>query len=167
MLAVLPQVDELKRLLPKYISERHKGMDAGHLADELGIPLKDVISYLIEEKELSDENIDLELFRVMVRKQKDIDLFLQKFFDISKEELDKMLLNPHNSISREVWENKQQRMLIPFVGSFGLFLLASQMPIQMILNVLGLLFTVLMAKLISEKRPESSRELVLGAFRSF
>lgn len=165
MLATIPHTEELKQFLPKYIANRDRGMDAGHLAEELNIALKDVISFLVEEEILVDEYIDLELFRVLIRKNPNVKSYLIRRFDISEEVLDRMLLTPDNPIVRGIWEKKQQIMLMPFINCFAWFFLATNAPVHLILEMLGIFTVILMAWSCTTERPDSSKDLILKALK--
>lgn len=165
MLSLHPRVKDLIKLLPEYQMQRDKGMDAGHLAEKLNMPLKDVISFLTEEDILVEGQVDLELFRVFVRKNPDAKTRLIENLGISTDVLDSLLLTSDETVVGTIWQKRQQTRLMPLFNGFMFFFFAAKLPFYLILLIMNGIVCLLIAQLYLSERPPSARDLVLKALK--
>ena len=111
----------LERILPEYIDKRYKGMNAGNVAEKLKIPLKDVISFLIEKNVLRDEQVDMEFARVILAKNPSLRESIVARIDLSYDKLDRALALRDEKILKEAMgksEISEIQILFPQIVVF-------------------------------------------------
>ena len=137
--------NKLKEILEEYRAKRLEGkMDAGQVADILGIALDEAILFLQSEKVLSRKNVDSELIRVMIRKKNQEDLYNQypKF--------GKLLINPENLIFKNEVYRKFKPSEKRFETLFGPFYIPALPSFSILSSFLHRQFPVMTALMIHD-----------------
>ena len=135
----------LEKLLPEYLAKRSKGMHAGNIADKLNLPLKDVISFLIEEDVLRDEQVDLELARVILAKNPQLKESIIERINLPYSRLDHALaIQDEETLKAAVGKSEIDEMYM-ILPQFVVFLGALQLPY----TIAVMLFTAIVALLLN------------------
>lgn len=155
---------KLQKMLATYKRNRIKGMNAAILAERVNLPLKDVVSFLIDSNELRGEQVDLELARVMLYKNSKLRNAIMMRNNVTYAELDYALATQDNALLRNVCNQsgiQQAYSLVPqFIIFAGLFSMPYEIAISICAILVGTLFTVAYQKL----KPISNAELVIKIF---
>ena len=156
----IADIQKLEEILPIYKKNRTKGMNAGHISDQTGIPLKDVISFLIEKKVLSGEQVDLELVRVMITRNPELKKAFTGKSGSSLTELDLALATDDSNALRKMGyqsEYEQAFSVIPqFIVVGGLINLSLDMIFGLCMTVAGLI----LMQILQRYNSKSSIEIV-------
>ena len=160
MISSIDGVEKLKGVLLEYKTQREKGMNAGHIASKLDIPLKDVISFLIEENVLTGEQIDLELARVLLSKNPELRDRIWKRFGLPPNLLDKALVTQDQALWEYVWEQYKTPEIFPMFSSVVFFLFAMNMSYSLVLSICAL-FLSFFYKDMYRRIPKSDIEKTL------
>jgi hypothetical protein len=158
-------IEKLEKILPEYLTNRTKGMHAGDIAEKLDIPLKDVISFLIEKDILKGEQIDLELARVILAKNPYLKNAILERINIPFTVLDRALATQDENTLREIWKQFEESKISPIFSGFVVFLFALNFPYNVVLTLCTVLLTLLCKKFLEKEPPKSNVEAIINMFK--
>ena len=165
MMVVSP---ELEKIMPKYLASREKGMTAWDVSKKMGMPLKEVISFLMERDILNNEQIDLELVRIMLANNQELKNRLITRYSLSIPKIDYALVTQNNKIFEEIWDQFNTAkislnfpiVILPLVSLFK----SRGMPYVLI--IIPLLFIFFSEYFFPEEaKPESNIDKILKIFK--
>jgi len=153
----IKDLKRLEKLLPEYCAKRSKGMHAGNIADKLDLPLKDVISFLIEKSVLKDEQVDLELARVILAKNPHLRESIAKRIKLPYEKLDYALATQDEKTLREAVGASQMTAVYIILPQVAIFLIALKFPY----NIAVMLLTAIASLLLTEAIGRATRSSIV------
>jgi hypothetical protein len=157
-------VQKLEKILPEYCSKRAAGMHAGVIAERVGLPLKDVISFLIDKGILSGEQVDLELARVMLARNSGLKRSILEKSGMPYREIDHALAVQDSKVLQEIcgqFEFQQVYLLIP---SFAMLTVSFGLSFELALGMCALFVSFLLAEAWQKLVPRTNAELVMRMF---
>jgi len=159
------KLKELEGILPEYLSKRNKGMHVGMIAEKLGLPLKDVMSFLIEKNVLRNEEVDLELTRVILHKNPNFRRSVVKRVGLSFKSLDYALATQNEKLLEEVRMHIAIEEVYYLFPKFVIFICIMSLPYGIALNVCMALFVFLLIEVLKKGMPKSSLQTVVKMLR--
>jgi hypothetical protein len=152
---------KLEKALPEYVNKRERGMHAGILAQKLGLPLKDVMSFLIQKDILKDEQVDLELTRVILSRNPDLKQSIMRRIDMQYEKFDRALAIQDEKILKEIcWKSDSNEMYV-LLPQFVILLGVMQLPYSIALMICMALATLLLNGTLQRVMSRSSIETIM------
>lgn len=145
----------LEKLLPEYIAKRSKGMHAGNMADKLNLPLKDVVSFLIEKNVLRDEQVDLELTRVILAKNQQLRESIVKRINLPYDRLDHALATQDEETLKEAVGKSETNQLHILLPQLAVFVGVLQVPYTIAIMLFTTLVTLLLSGTLERIAPVS------------
>jgi hypothetical protein len=155
----------LEKVLPDYLANRNRGLHAGIIAERLGLPLKDVISFLIEKNVLRDEQVDLELTRVILARNSALRQSIVKRIDMPYEKLDRALAIQDDKILKEVGGKTEINELYALFPQFIIFLGVLEFPYAVALMICTTLAMLLLGGALQKVMLRSTIETVTKILR--
>jgi len=150
-------------ILHQYKTERERGVTATFIAEKTGVPLKEVIAYLIEKEILKGDQIDLELIRMYLQKTPEHRDKICVHLGLSADDLDKLLVKEDLTLKKEIWKKFiQTRKFVIFTSlALGINPLLFSSISTLIIYLLILFSIVLTYQYQLFKEPSSTLDLML------
>lgn len=162
------EIKKLNEILPLYIKKRNEGMTAGYISKKTGIPLKDVISFLIEKKVITGEQVDLELVRVMIERNPELQNAITQNSNSTIKEIDNALATSDSDAIRKMgceseFQQSPTFSFIPQVLIFGgLINLPMGIIFSMCMTIAGVIFMQLFDRMSSKSNIEIITRMLEG-----
>lgn len=159
-----PKPKDLKKLekaLPEYLKKRGAGMHAGIVAQRLHLPLKDVISFLIEKDVLKDQQVDLELTRVILDRNPNLRQTIMRRIDMRYEKLDHALAIQDEKLLKEICGKSEINEIYALLPQFVIFLGVMRLPYSIALMICMSLITFLFTGTLQRVMSRSSIETIV------
>ncbi len=153
-------MEKLNGILPLYVKKRTKGMNAGNISEQTGIPLKDVMSFLIERNILNGEQVDLELARVMISRNMDLRENILAKTNTTFKKLDLALAAQDSQKLREIGGQSEFQQAFSIIPQFMVFGSILQMPFNLTMSLCLALAGFLIMQVLQKYNPKSNIEIV-------
>jgi hypothetical protein len=158
------ELQKLNEALPYYKKNRTKGVNAAIIAEKTGLPLKDVISFLIDKNELKGEQIDLEFARVMLYKNIQLQKLITENHSIAFKQLDHALAKEDEKFLRKLCNRREIDVAYSIVPSFAVSAGVLGMPYQLAVTLCLVFIGIILTETLMNFKPKSNVDLMLKIF---
>lgn len=156
----------LERLLPEYLAKRSKGMNAADMADKLGLPLKDIVSFLIERDILREEQVDLEFARIILAKNPELRESIVKRIDLSYAKLDHAIAVQDGRTLKEAVRKSEIKEICILLPQFAVILSVLQFPYAIAVMLFTTIVTLLLNGTLEKIIPLSTVQTTMNMLKN-